>query len=92
MKKLNIVCNFADGAKDFTIYIGQPDPKHHPLEHQNNWLRKERGGEIPSKIMENFAKLKEIADKNNVSFEKLCEYAFQAALSNDDQKNKEVNA
>jgi len=29
--------------------------------------------------MESLAKLKEIADRNNVSYETLCEYALQAA-------------
>lgn len=79
MKKFTINCNFGGGVGQFAIYIGVPEKDHHPLHFQSEWLSKEKGGAIPKEIMESLAKLKEIADRNNVSYETLCEYALQAA-------------
>ena len=79
MKKFTVPCDFGGQKSPFTIYIGDPESKHHPLHFQSNWLSKERGGTIPGEVMDSIAKLKEIADQNNVSFEDLCVYALGAA-------------
>ena len=79
MKKFTVPCDFGGQKAPFTIYIGDPEPKHHPLHFQSSWLSKERGGTIPGEVMDSIAKLKEIADQNNVSFEDLCVYALGAA-------------
>jgi hypothetical protein len=79
MKKFTVPCDFGGQKSPFTIYIGDPEAKHHPLHFQSNWLSKERGGTIPGEVMDSIAKLKEIADQNNVSFEDLCVYALGAA-------------
>ena len=79
MKKFTVPCDFGGQKAPFTIYIGDPEPKHHPLNFQSNWLSKERGGTIPAEVMDSIAKLKDIADQNNVSFEDLCVYALGAA-------------
>ncbi|MFN7038470.1 MAG: DUF2610 domain-containing protein [Alphaproteobacteria bacterium] len=79
MKKFSVPCNFNGVKAPFTIYIGAPEDKHHPLHFQADWLSKERGGSIPQEIMDSIAKLKELADKNNVSFEELCVYALESA-------------
>jgi hypothetical protein len=79
MKKFTVPCNFGGEKSPFTIYIGSPEDKHHPLHFQAEWLSKERGGNIPSEVMDSIAKLKDLADKNNVSFEELCVYALGAA-------------
>jgi hypothetical protein len=79
MKKFTVPCNFNGVKSPFTIYIGEPEARHHPLHFQSEWLSKERGGTIPPEVMESIAKLKELADKNNVSFEELCVYALGAA-------------
>lgn len=79
MKKFTVPCNFGGVKSPFTIYIGAPEEQHHPLHFQADWLSKERGGNIPSEVMDSIAKLKELADKNNVSFEDLCVYALGAA-------------
>lgn len=76
MKKFSIPCDFGGQKAPFTIYIGEPEPNHHPLHFQANWLSKERGGNIPGEIMDSLSKLFEISKKNNVSFESLCEYAL----------------
>ena len=88
MKKFTVPCTFAGEKAPFTIYIGDPEDKHHPLHFQSDWLSKERGGTIPSEVMESIAKLKELADRNNVSFEELCVYALGAAA----QQNQEGEA
>lgn len=91
MKKFVVPCNFNGQKAPFTIYIGNPEDSHHPLHFQADWLAKERGGSIPTEVMDSIAKLKELADKNNVSFEELCVYALSAASEeeNDEDEEKE---
>ena len=84
MKKFTVPCDFGGQKAPFTVYIGDPEPKHHPLNFQANWLSKERGGTIPGEVMDSIAKLKEIADQNNVSFEDLCVYALGAAQQSEE--------
>jgi hypothetical protein len=79
VKKFTVPCDFGGQKAPFTIYIGDPEPRHHPLHFQAAWLSKERGGNIPGEVMDSIAKLKDIADQNNVSFEDLCVYALGAA-------------
>lgn len=86
MKKFTVPCDFGGQRAPFTIYIGDPEPQHHPLNWQSNWLSKERGGAIPPEVMDSVAKLKDISDKNNVSFEDLCVYALGAAQQEEDEK------
>lgn len=87
MKKFTVPCDFGGQKAPFTIYIGDPEPKHHPLHFQSNWLSKERGGTIPGEVMDSIAKLKDIADQNNVSFEDLCVYALGAAQQIEEEKS-----
>jgi len=79
MKKFTIPCNFGGSKSPFDVYIGTPKPGTHPLHSQASWLSRERGGQIPPEVMESFANLLELAEKNGVSFEDLCVYALQAA-------------
>lgn len=79
MKKFTVPCNFGGTVAPFTVYIGAPEDKHHPLHFQADWLSKERGGTIPQEIMDSMAKLKDLADKNGVAFEDLCVYALGSA-------------
>ncbi|MBN9542273.1 MAG: DUF2610 domain-containing protein [Alphaproteobacteria bacterium] len=83
MKKFTIPCNFGGQTAPFTVYIGAPEDKHHPLHFQADWLSKERGGQIPGEVMDSIAKLKEIADRNGVSFEDLCVYAITSGNADD---------
>lgn len=78
MKKFSINCDFGGVSAPFVIYIGNPEPSHHPLHFQGEWLSKNRGGTIPSDIMESINKLFELSKKNNVSFEDLCVYALNS--------------
>jgi len=79
MKKFTIPCDFGDKKAPFDVYIGLPAKGRHPLEFQAKWLSKERGGVIPSDVMESFQKLYDLSQKNGVSFEDLCVYALEAA-------------
>ncbi len=82
MKKFTINCDFGGQIAPFTIYLGQPEPGHHPLHFQAEWLSKERGGTIPAQVMDAISKLKDLSEKNQVSFEELCVYALGAAQQN----------
>ncbi|MES2214657.1 MAG: DUF2610 domain-containing protein [Pseudomonadota bacterium] len=85
MKKFTINCDFSGQIAPFTIYIGEPEPTHHPLHFQGDWLSKTRGGTIPPQVMDAVSKLKILAEKNQVSFEELCVYALGAAQQEEDE-------
>jgi hypothetical protein len=90
MKKFTINCDFGGQMAPFAIYIGEPEPGHHPLHFQADWLSKQRGGTIPEEVMNAIAQLKDLADKNNVSLEELCVYSLGAAqqeVSQDSEEN-----
>lgn len=76
MKKFTIPCAFGGATSPFAIYIGDPEPLHHPVHFQSEWLTKHRGGVIPGKVMDSISRLYALAQKNNVSFEELCVYAL----------------
>lgn len=86
MKKFTIPCDFGGQTSPFEVYIGSPHPRKHPLHFQAAWLLRERGGVVPSDVMDSFQKLRGLATKNNVSFEELCVYALEAA--NKDKSKK----
>ncbi len=79
IKKFTIPCDFGGQKAPFSIYVGSPKPNIHPLRYQAAWLTRERGGQIPSEVMESFEKLHAIAKENNVSFVELCVYALGGA-------------
>lgn len=89
MKKFTINCDFGGQIAPFAIYIGQPEQGHHPLHFQADWLSKNRGGTIPSAVMDAISKLKDLAEKNNVSFEELCVYALGAAQQDSESSASE---
>jgi hypothetical protein len=83
VKKFTIPCDFAGTKAPFNIYVGEPAPGVHPLQHQAYWLSTERSGTIPAEVMDSFQKLAEIARENGVSFEELCVYALGEAGQGD---------
>lgn len=89
MKKFTIPCEFGGKRSPFAIYIGEPEPLHHPIHFQSEWLSKHRGGTVPSEIMDSITKLHELAKKNNVSLEDLCVYALSLDEEEDTIDNSE---
>ena len=87
MKKFTINCDFGGRMAPFTIYIGVPESKHHPLHFQSDWLSKERGGTIPGEIMDAVSKLNDLARKNKVSLEELCVYALGSAQQQEENNS-----
>lgn len=88
MKKFTVPCTFGAQTSPFTIYIGKPKKENHPIQNQAHWLSKERGGKIPPKVMDSLEKLRDLAYKNNVSFEELCLYALTAAEKQEEESIK----
>jgi len=74
-----IPCEFGSVRVPFPLYVGEPVFDAHPMEQQAAWLERERGGLVPLDVMDSFAKLREIAAENNVSFEELVVYAMDEA-------------
>jgi hypothetical protein len=87
MKKFTINCDFGGQMSPFTICVGEPESGHHPLHFQADWLSKERGGTIPSQVMDAIQKLKDLSVSNGVSLEELCVYALGAAQQEQEATN-----
>lgn len=83
MKRFTIPCDFSGTKYPFHVYVGEPHPQRHPLQHQAWWLSNIRGGTIPQEVMDSFERLHKIALENNVSFEELCVYALGTAAAED---------
>lgn len=89
MKKFSVNCDFGGQMAPFTIYVGEPEAKHHPLHFQADWLSKNRGGTIPAEVMEAITKLQELAVKNGVRLEELCVYALGSAQEDAGKSSEE---
>ena len=79
VKQFAIPCNFNGAKQMVTLFIGAPNPDFHPLHFQSTWLSSVKGGQIPQDVMDSISKLRDLAVKNNVSFEELCYYAINVA-------------
>lgn len=88
MKRFTIPCDFNGTKHPFHVYIGEPKPDRHPLQHQSWWLSTIRGGTIPQDVMDSFDRLHKISMENNVSFEDLCVYALGTAAAEEGQEIK----
>ena len=83
MKKFDVSCSFGGQIAKFTFYIGEPKDENHPLQNQNAWLSRNRGGTASEKVMQILSNIHSIAKRNRLSFEKTFEYAIELALSNE---------
>lgn len=90
VKKFTTNCDFGGKTAPVTLYVGDPSPDSHPLAFQNKWLGATKGGSVPNDIMESFAKLKTISEKNRVSFEELCGYVIEE-LNSSNSIEKDAN-
>ncbi len=81
VQKFTTNCDINGKKLPVTLYIGNPSPGSHPLAFQNRWLNNEKGGSVPSDIMDSFTKLKEISDNGRISFEELCKYVIEELQS-----------
>ncbi|WP_341789826.1 DUF2610 domain-containing protein [Rickettsia endosymbiont of Polydrusus tereticollis] len=79
MKAFEFDCDFGGQKSKFKFYIGTPEQGHHPIQFQADWLSKERGGAVPSEVMDAISKLNDLSKKNNVPLEDLCVYALGSA-------------
>jgi hypothetical protein len=79
MKKFSVPCDFGGEKHPFDFYIGNPSPGLHALKYQAAWLLENRGGRVPTEVLDSFTKLRQLALDNNVSFEELCAYAMARA-------------
>lgn len=82
MKKLTLNCKFSSGTSPVSFYIGDSAQDRHPIDFQSKWLAKNYGGKVPEEIMDSLRNLKEISQRNRVSFEELCEYVFEEVSAN----------
>lgn len=82
VKKFTTNCDFGGQTSPVHLYVGEPAIGSHPLGFQSKWLATTRGGNLPPEVMDSFAKLAEISEKNRVPFEELCAYVIDELRSN----------
>jgi hypothetical protein len=83
VKKFTTSCDFSGKEVPVTFYLGEPSPESpHPIAFQNKWLVTTRGGTVPAEVMDSFSKLREISEKNRLSFEELCDYVVKELNAN----------
>ena len=92
VKKFTANCTFGSSVSPVTLYIGNPAKDSHPLAFQNRWLNSEKGGNIPSNVMDSFEKLADISNKNKVPFEDLCEYVIDEIQENNNLESDAARA
>ncbi|MGL9717225.1 MAG: DUF2610 domain-containing protein [Wolbachia sp.] len=86
IKKFTVQCDFKGQSSPFAIYIGNPKSDTHPIQHQDSWLVKERGGNIPNKVKESLQKLYKLSQENGIPFPELCAYAITVVNNNDKKR------
>lgn len=74
MTKVRIYYDLRGEKNMFDIFIGEPNPKNHPLQNQARYVSIRLGGIIKNEVMEGFGKLKTFAEKYDINFEELCQY------------------
>ena len=79
VKQFTIPCQFGQETSPVTLYIGHPEPMHHPVKFQSDWLSSAKGGTIPQDLMDTLQKLHDLSMENGVDFEELCYYALISA-------------
>jgi hypothetical protein len=93
IKQFTINCDFSNGNRiPVKLYIGNPAAGSHPLLFQSKWLADNKGGNIPTDIMNSFEKLSEISERNRVSFEELCAYVIEELQSDNSIVNDAESA
>ena len=71
VKQFTIPCQFGQETSPVTLYIGHPEPMHHPVKFQSDWLSSAKGGTIPQDLMDTLQKLHDLSMENGVDFEKV---------------------
>lgn len=79
VKKFTINCDYGGQLSPTTIYIGTPKEGNSAVYFQQDWLSKEKGGRIPSNILNLLTELQEISQRNGVCLAELCAYALITA-------------
>ncbi|MFT6076886.1 MAG: hypothetical protein ACJA02_000113 [Myxococcota bacterium] len=92
VKKFEYSCDFGGDKHQVTFYIGDSQKGAHPISHQAAWLASERGGTVPSELMDSLQKLKAISDTQKVPFADLCEYVIEEINITKDEKKKLLNS
>jgi hypothetical protein len=91
IKKFTISCSFGGTMTDTDFYIGKPGMGKHPIGFQMKWLSDVKGGAVPNDVANAIAKIRDIAEENDASFEDLCFYAINIANGKIDEEIPEFN-
>lgn len=88
VSKFVIPCNLRGQTAQIEFLIGNPAVDQHPIYYQSKWLGDVYGAVVPQAIMDSIKKIKEIADKEKISFEDLCLYTIRMAHNVEQEKNE----
>lgn len=76
LKRFTVPINCGNEKHPFHIYVIDWKRDEPSTDEQAEWLKSERGCEVPSDVIESFRKLYKIAKDNNVAFSDLTVYAL----------------
>jgi hypothetical protein len=80
--KINVPCGFNGQVSEVSIFVGDPENKHHPIHFQAKFIQEVKGGMVPPAIMESLEKLQKLSVENGVPFQELCQYALNSINDN----------
>lgn len=91
VKKITVNCDFNGKSHPIDFYIGDSAKGKNPIGTQANWLNQERGGNVPSNLMESLDKIKKISDEHQIPFEILYDHVVKEMQNGKTLKDIEVS-
>lgn len=85
-KRIVIPCFFGGQVSPFEFKVGKPSEGSGPIAFQTKWLGTAKQGAVPTHIMKTLDDLYTLSIESKVSFEDLCDYAFNRQDKNDVSK------
>ena len=87
-----VPCFFGGNKSEVEIHVGTPNPDNNPIYFQNKFIQNERGGQIPSEIIDSLDQLKKLSVIHNVPLQELCAYAFKSLAGHDTEINNNLDS
>ena len=91
MHYFDIPCSFSEGLHRFRFYVGESSVFRRPLYYQRQWLAIERGGEVPSDVIDSFENIHSIAQHNKVNSAELMAFSLSYHLESKSIKKIDNN-
>ncbi len=90
MLKFTINCKFGNEIIPVDFFAGNSSSKSHPIGFQMKLIASRNGGKISANAVKYLQEFKDIAEKNRIDFEELCEYIAQEKRNADEIKEEKI--